>query len=188
MLFLGIYYVKKGSKWSTPAFIIVVGWIIVRQKTSLSQSWTLWILHFMTKDVIKDPEMGKLSEIIWVGPPCNHKFVFCFQFFGIPHGMWDLSSLTRDRSPVPCSGSTESEPLDCQGSPASILLRGKWKNILLPQTEEEKAMSPQRQRLGWCSHKPRNACGYQKLEDWETDFLLEPPGECNPADTLILAQ
>ena len=30
--------------------------------------------------------------------------------------MWDLSSLTRDRTCALCSGRGESEPLDCQGS------------------------------------------------------------------------
>ena len=39
-----------------------------------------------------------------------------------PQGMWDLISLTRDRTCAPCTGSTESYPLDCQGSPISIVL------------------------------------------------------------------
>ena len=30
-------------------------------------------------------------------------------------GMWDLSSLTRDQTGAPCSGSTESRALNCQG-------------------------------------------------------------------------
>ena len=35
--------------------------------------------------------------------------------------MWDPSSLTKDRTPAaPCIGSTESYPLDCQGSPISF--------------------------------------------------------------------
>ena len=29
-------------------------------------------------------------------------------FFTTPHGMWDLSSLTRDRTRVPYSGSLDS--------------------------------------------------------------------------------
>ena len=37
-------------------------------------------------------------------------------FFGHLRGMWDLSSLTRDQTYAPCSGSTESQPLDLQGS------------------------------------------------------------------------
>ena len=35
----------------------------------------------------------------------------------MPHGMWDLSSLTRDRTCTPCIGSAKSQPLDPQGSP-----------------------------------------------------------------------
>ena len=31
--------------------------------------------------------------------------------------LWDLSSLTRDQTHGPCSGSTESKPLDSQGIP-----------------------------------------------------------------------
>ena len=34
--------------------------------------------------------------------------------------MRDLSSLTRDRTRAPCSGSVESQPLDLQGSPSSF--------------------------------------------------------------------
>ena len=34
----------------------------------------------------------------------------------MPRGMWDLSSPTRDQTRAPCIVSTESYPLDCQGS------------------------------------------------------------------------
>ena len=37
-------------------------------------------------------------------------------------GMWDLSSLTRDRTRAPCTGGTESEPLDHQGGPSGYNL------------------------------------------------------------------
>ena len=44
-------------------------------------------------------------------------FVLSFFFF-LPCGItWYPSSLTRDRTRAPCIGSTESYPLDCQGSP-----------------------------------------------------------------------
>ena len=45
-------------------------------------------------------------------------------FLAAPCSMWDLSSPTRDRTRVPCSGSAESQPLDHQGSPMSWSL--KW--------------------------------------------------------------
>ena len=35
----------------------------------------------------------------------------------MPDGMWDLSFLLRDHSCTPCTGSTEAQPLDHQGSP-----------------------------------------------------------------------
>ena len=36
--------------------------------------------------------------------------------------MWDLSSPTRDQTYAPCSGSTESQPLDLQGSAGKVFL------------------------------------------------------------------
>ena len=53
----------------------------------------------------------------------EHSFLFGgfhFMLFNVyfwVHGMWDLSSLMRDRTLAPCSGSMESSPLDLQGSP-----------------------------------------------------------------------
>ena len=46
-------------------------------------------------------------------------FFFFFFFLAVPHGMWDLSSPTSDRTYIPCIGSAESQPLDFQGSPFS---------------------------------------------------------------------
>ena len=43
-------------------------------------------------------------------------FLFCFGR-AASRGMWDLNSPTRDQTRVPHSGSTESYPLDHQGSP-----------------------------------------------------------------------
>ena len=40
------------------------------------------------------------------------------------YGMWDLSSLARNRTHAPCIGSVESYSLDCQGNP-KIFLRGQ---------------------------------------------------------------
>ena len=33
----------------------------------------------------------------------NSSFCFVFSFFGMPHGMWDFSSLTRDQIHTPCT-------------------------------------------------------------------------------------
>ena len=54
-----------------------------------------------------------------------------FFFYFWPHGTWDLSSLTRDRTCAPCSGGAESEPLDGQGSPTVLSLKGWWGPSLL---------------------------------------------------------
>ena len=43
--------------------------------------------------------------------------IIFFLFLAVPHGMWDLTSLTRDWTYAPCIGSTEFSPLDRQGSP-----------------------------------------------------------------------
>ena len=45
--------------------------------------------------------------------PYHHRidvmnYVCFFFFLAMPCGIWDLSSPTRDLTPVPCSGSTES--------------------------------------------------------------------------------
>ena len=39
--------------------------------------------------------------------------------------MWNLRSLTRDQTRAPCSGSTESQPLDCQRNPLVLFLMGR---------------------------------------------------------------
>ena len=52
--------------------------------------------------------------------------------FVMLYSMHDLSSLTRDWTQVPCSGSMESYPLDCQGSPSQlVILNRKFKTIQL---------------------------------------------------------
>ena len=40
-------------------------------------------------------------------------------FLATPHSLWDLPSPTRDGTCIPCRGSTESQPLDRKGIPAS---------------------------------------------------------------------
>ena len=44
-------------------------------------------------------------------------FFLIFIFLAALQGLWDLSSPTRDGTQAPCSGSSESQPLDRQGSP-----------------------------------------------------------------------
>ena len=54
----------------------------------------------------------------------NTLFIYLFlfiYFLAVPRGMQDLSSPTRDQTRAPCIGSTESEPLDYQGSHENTL-------------------------------------------------------------------
>ena len=44
-----------------------------------------------------------------------------FFFLATPRGMWDFGSLTGELTCAPCSGSTESQPLNCQGGPQQII-------------------------------------------------------------------
>ena len=44
------------------------------------------------------------------------KIKIIFFFLDPLHGMWGLSSPTGDQTQAPCSGSTESQPLDSQGT------------------------------------------------------------------------
>ena len=54
----------------------------------------------------------------------NTEFCFFFFFFAAVCSMRDLSSLTRDRTHAPCTGSTESQPQAHQGSPNTESSRG----------------------------------------------------------------
>ena len=65
-----------------------------------------WVCHSLTIP-------GMLSEI-------RLKSCKIFIFLALPHGMQDLSSLARVRTCASCSGSTEFQPLDCQGSPLKL--------------------------------------------------------------------
>ena len=50
------------------------------------------------------------------------------------HGTWELSSPTRDPACIPCIGSLESSPLDCQGNPQHYFwktLFPHWTTLLL---------------------------------------------------------
>ena len=48
--------------------------------------------------------------------------VFIYLFLAALCSIWDLSSLTRDRTQAPCTESSESQPLDFQGSATCIFV------------------------------------------------------------------
>ena len=63
------------------------------------------------------------------------KFLDCYLFIYLaaPHSMQDPSSLTRDQTRFPCSGSVESQPLEHQGIPInSLFILVVWSPSLYP--------------------------------------------------------
>ena len=57
-------------------------------------------LSFVAPYLFVENTNGELGYILF--------FFFFFNFLAKLHGMWALSSLTRDRKSVPCLGSAES--------------------------------------------------------------------------------
>ena len=91
-----------------------------------------WQIHFMY-----DHKQADLrSDRVWFQPrvcmlPVSlslllryHCSCLFFFFFGSAHGMQDLSSLPRDWTHAPCSGSAKLFPADHQGNPSSWSQRG----------------------------------------------------------------
>ena len=60
--------------------------------------------------------------------------------------MWDFSSLTRDRTRAPCSGSTDSQPQDHQGIPSSpfprVYFRGNPNSDNIPGLNAKDMANP----------------------------------------------
>ena len=59
-----------------------------------------------------------------------NEIAFFYFFLATPRGLWDFSSLTRNRTQALGSESAESSPLDCQGIPLTnksfFFLNSKW--------------------------------------------------------------
>ena len=68
---------------------------------------------------------------------------------------------------------------------ASILIRGKQENIL-PQIKEETQCDDRGRDWSDVAKSQGMPADTRNRKMQGTDFLLEPPGECSPADTLIL--
>lgn len=87
-----------------------------------------------------------------------------------PAHMQDLSPLTREQSRNPCIGSTESEPLDCQGSPRVL-------PSFFPHrgTSFQKLQSPNFVRLGVFPLQPSLKRSYfVRRVPWVPVALLAP--------------
>ena len=66
---------------------------------------------------------------LWIFSPWSGQlrpWTFFFFFLVSPRGMQDLSSLTRDWTCAPCSGSVASSPLEHQGSPLGQMFLQRW--------------------------------------------------------------
>ena len=88
-------------------------------------------------------------------------FFFIFYFFFFDLATWHAgSSPTRDRTQVPCVGSTESYPLDRQGSPGGGSLPAH-----LGSPRSWGPASHQHRHTGWVgSRSPRRRRAYRPLE------------------------
>ena len=95
--------------------------------------------------------------------------IFTFFFPAVPHSLWDLRSLTRDRTRVPCSGSVESSPLDGQGSPSSASLGWPFLSRGIPCPPPSPSSHP-------CLHSPLRSLPLPHLSSAPaistSDFLL----------------
>ena len=97
------------EKVSTPALPDSWGWCdFKRDTTSLRYRRFLQSLH-----ILRELQVcffnGLTDFTFWEG--------YFFTFLAVPRSMWDFSSPRRDQTCAPCIGSTESKPLDHQGSP-----------------------------------------------------------------------
>ena len=58
------------------------------------------------------------------------------QGLSVMHCIWDLNSLTRDQTCIPCIGSMDSQPPDYQGSLQAVLFYGRSGGIVHKPGEE----------------------------------------------------
>ena len=60
------------------------------------------------------------SELTWDESLFKYLFHLLFIYLAAPDLSYNMRSLTRDRTQVPCIGSAESSPVDHQRSPLSL--------------------------------------------------------------------
>ena len=82
--------------------------------------------HVLTIQFLLSPSQSNVmhwsTETIFI---TGNDDILGFFFFWLS-GMQELRFLNRDKTHSPCSGSTESSPLDCQGSPSWPFLTLGW--------------------------------------------------------------
>lgn len=89
--------------------------------------------------------------------------------------MWDLTSLTEDRTCAFCSGRTESWPLDCQGSTLkNFIIAAKTELLQLPKTQSKGSCYPV-----WPPWDPHPLPTFQKVNTICSTWLPWPgqPGQ-----------
>ena len=101
---------KPGGLQSMRSQIVRPNWVTRLTHTTVLQIlivWTNQLLNvtFLVRSHLM--ERYSLSPLPHPNPPATDLCSFLF-FLAAPGGMWDLSSPTRDRTPVPCNGSAES--------------------------------------------------------------------------------
>lgn len=132
--FLQLYYwwlawdpnASTQSQWTgTPFSCVQVG---VQRQVPKHLSWShLPALHLcrgslpsvsLLTSILSDVSVATqaLLPLLCAWAILSHHFIFW-----LPHGVWDPSSTTRDRTWTPCIGSMESYPLDFQQSPPPLL-------------------------------------------------------------------
>ena len=103
----------------------------------ISDAWM--VTFFLLKSKLDLPSLSKMNQVNpfqWARNKANLYFPpgwgKYFNFLAMLHSMWDLSSPTRDQSCVPCIGSTQSQPLDCQGSPGGYVFLRQYAGSFFP--------------------------------------------------------
>ena len=85
----------------------------------------LWALHPQVNLLMTESRLGHTpqpSSLVAATPAEPIRFQVreadpFHSFWALPQGMCKLSSPTRDRTPAPCSGNSQAQPLDRHGSP-----------------------------------------------------------------------
>ena len=113
ILFL-IFLIEEGSA-STKRHDLSKDWIIA--KMSLCQA-LFYIYVYMCVCIHTHTHKGCPGGIVYTHTPQTHTHnIHAFVYLLAIHGMWDLSSWTRNPASVTCIGRSGSQSLDHQGSP-----------------------------------------------------------------------
>ena len=117
--------IDRGAWWATDHRVTKTLCLVTEScplslSLSLSLSLYIYIYIYMWRERLK--HFAVHQKLIQGLKPTLLQFLFYVFIFWVSWcSMQDLSSLTRDRTLTPCSGSPDSQQLDCQGSPYSSI-------------------------------------------------------------------